>query len=115
LLIAGLAAEAVWFMDSGSTDFRPVQSMRWNILRPETLESLFVLYQATGDVKYREWSWKIWEAFDRHCKSTYGYGAHPDVFNKNAQCCRGNDDKQETFWIAETIKVRLDEERSDEL
>ncbi|GMI08500.1 hypothetical protein TrRE_jg6052 [Triparma retinervis] len=60
----GLAAEAVWFNDKGLEDFRPVHSMKWNILRPETLESLFVLYQVTGDVKYREWSWKIWQHHD---------------------------------------------------
>lgn len=103
----GLAAEGVYFTKTGSgpnPDFKPIPSMRWNILRPETLESLFVLYQVTGDVKYREWSWAIWQAFDKHCKATHGYGAHPDVFSANAQCCRGNDDKQETFWIAETIK-----------
>ena len=57
----GLAAEAVWFNGQGADDFKPVHSMKWNILRPETLESLFVLYQVTGDVKYREWSWKIWQ------------------------------------------------------
>ncbi|GMH79873.1 hypothetical protein TrST_g10331 [Triparma strigata] len=106
----GLAAEGVYFFESGSpgpggnADFRPISSMRWNILRPETLESLFVLYQVTGDVKYREWSWNIWQAFDNHCKSKYGYGAHPDVFTASRKCCQGNDDKQETFWIAETIK-----------
>ena len=80
------------------------RSTKWNILRPETLESLFVLYQVTGDVKYREWSWNIWQAFENHCKAPHGYGAHPDVFSSTAKCCRGNDDKQETFFMAETIK-----------
>jgi len=103
----GLAAEGVYFTRSGNganPDFKAIPNMKWNILRPESLESFFVLYQVTGDPKYREWSWKIWLAFEKHCKAPHGYGAHPDVFNANAQCCRGNDDKQETFWIAETIK-----------
>ncbi|CAI9281196.1 unnamed protein product [Lactuca saligna] len=36
---------------------------RHNLLRPETLESLFVLYRITEDSKYREWGWSI---FIRH-------------------------------------------------
>ena len=45
-----------------------------NLLRPETVESLFVIGQVTGDVKYQEWGWHIfraWEMFSR--VSTGGY------------------------------------------
>ena len=30
-----------------------------NLLRPEMLESLFVLWRATGNTKYRDWGWHI--------------------------------------------------------
>ncbi len=30
-----------------------------NLLRPETVESLFVLWRVTGDPQYREWGWHI--------------------------------------------------------
>ena len=30
-----------------------------NLLRPETVESLFVLWRVTGDAQYREWGWHI--------------------------------------------------------
>lgn len=28
-------------------------------LRPETVESIFYMWRATHDIKYREWGWKI--------------------------------------------------------
>eukprot|EP00889_Picochlorum_renovo_P003218 jgi/Picre1/30248/NNA_005614.t1 len=36
-----------------------------NILRPETVESLFVLWKTTGDPMYRERAWQIFRAFER--------------------------------------------------
>ncbi len=39
-----------------------------NLLRPETVEALFVLWRTTGDAKYREWGWEIFEAFEKHCR-----------------------------------------------
>lgn len=35
-----------------------------NILRPETVESLYILWKVTGDPKYRERSWRIFRAFE---------------------------------------------------
>ncbi|CAI9268319.1 unnamed protein product [Lactuca saligna] len=34
---------------------------RHNLLRPKTVESLFVLYRITEDSKYREWEEVIWD------------------------------------------------------
>lgn len=39
-----------------------------NILRPETLESLYIAFHLSGDPIYREWGWKIFEAFVRHAR-----------------------------------------------
>ena len=39
-----------------------------NLLRPETVEALFVLWRTTGDVRYREHGWAIFQAFQQHCK-----------------------------------------------
>lgn len=39
-----------------------------NLLRPETVESLFVLWRTTGDVKYRQQGWAIFQAFEKHCR-----------------------------------------------
>lgn len=39
-----------------------------NILRPETVESLFIAFHLTGDVIYRQWGWLIFKAFVRTTK-----------------------------------------------
>lgn len=39
-----------------------------NILRPETVESLFYLWRVTKDPVYREWGWRIFQAFEAHSK-----------------------------------------------
>merc|ERR1712194_1007795 len=36
-----------------------------NMLRPETVESLWYLYLATGDRKYQDWGWSIFEAIEK--------------------------------------------------
>lgn len=43
-----------------------------NILRPETVESLFYLYRATGNRVYQEWGWQIFSAFEKHSKIESG-------------------------------------------
>lgn len=32
-----------------------------NLLRPETVESLWYMYHLTGNATYQEWGWKIFE------------------------------------------------------
>ncbi|KAE8655328.1 Mannosyl-oligosaccharide 1,2-alpha-mannosidase MNS3 [Hibiscus syriacus] len=76
----GLAPEIVYFhtkdyfedgLDGGNKSSKYVKDIiirhadRHNLLRPETVESLFVLYRITQDQKYREWGWQIFEAFEK--------------------------------------------------
>jgi mannosyl-oligosaccharide alpha-1,2-mannosidase len=99
-----LSAEAVTFGGAGRAEFQAKKPYQmWNVLRPETIESLFVLHQFTEDAKYQDWGYEIFKAMARS-KTTYGYGALPDVTDANAPCCRGNDDKMESFVLAETFK-----------
>ena len=62
LAVAGLAPELVRF------DRDMVVGATHNLLRPETVEALFVLWRTTGDVKYRTQGWAIFQAFEKHCK-----------------------------------------------
>ena len=48
-----------------------------NLLRPETVESLFVLWRVTGDVKYREWGWQIF----RYCSIALGINLCKETCN----------------------------------
>ena len=43
-----------------------------NLLRPETVESLFVLHQVTGDPQYQDWGWHIFRAFEKFSKVDSG-------------------------------------------
>lgn len=70
------------------------------ILRPETVESLFVLNQLTGDPTYREWGWNIWQSIDKHCRTPTAYGALPNVNQHDNRI----DDRMESFFLGETMK-----------
>ncbi|KAF8185316.1 glycoside hydrolase family 47 protein [Mycena galopus ATCC 62051] len=71
------------------------------MLRPETVESLFLAWRLTGDERYRDYSWGIFEAIEKHCRlPTGGYATVLDVDTVPVR----HDDKQETFYLSETLK-----------
>ncbi|CAM9266648.1 unnamed protein product, partial [Chrysoparadoxa australica] len=94
----GLAPEYVHFQNGD--DFSAKKRGSHYLLRPETVESLFVLYQLTKDEIYREWSWEIFQAIERHCKTEVAYGAFPDVLDTS----RAPDNSMESFFLGETLK-----------
>lgn len=51
----------------------------WNILRPETVESLFYLWRLTGNKTYKEWGWNIFQAFEKNSRIESGYVGLKDV------------------------------------
>lgn len=74
-----------------------------NILRPETVESLFVAFRLSGDPIYREWGWEIFQAFEKHCRLENGAYAglvDVDALPEDIE----HIDKMETFWLSETLK-----------
>eukprot|EP01018_Ginkgo_biloba_P026191 Gb_31892 [translate_table: standard] len=74
---------------------------RHNLLRPETVESLFVLHRITQDPKYREWGWQIFQAFESYTKvDSGGYSSLDDV----TVVPPPSRDKMETFFLGETLK-----------
>ncbi|CAA7392096.1 unnamed protein product [Spirodela intermedia] len=70
----------------------------WNILRPETVESLMYLWRFTGNKTYQEWGWNIFQAFERNSRIDSGYVGLKDV-NSGAK-----DNKMQSFFLAETLK-----------
>lgn len=70
------------------------------ILRPEAIESVFIMYRATGDNYWREKGWKMFEAIEKHTVATYGASAIKDVTAKKGSPM----DEMESFWLAETLK-----------
>jgi len=73
------------------------------ILRPETVESLFVAYRLTGDAKYRDWGWQIFQAIEKHCK--LDGGGYTSIRNVDkVEGDQGREDSMETFFLGETLK-----------
>lgn len=63
---AGLSPEYVvfnklWGMRSGVHVY---------LLRPEAVEAFFVLWRLTGNTKYREYGWGVFQAIEKWCKVT---------------------------------------------
>ena len=64
--------------------------------RPETVESLFIAFRLTGDVRYRDYGWKIFQAIEKYCRvETGGYASILDVSNAQSKL----EDKMETFLM----------------
>lgn len=97
----GIAAEFVQFRDG--EDFRIGSGAPHYLLRPETVESFFILNQLTGDPIFREWGWEVFQSIEKYCRTKYGYGTLSTVQNKDQK----PRDKEETFFMAETVKVRF--------
>jgi mannosyl-oligosaccharide alpha-1,2-mannosidase len=70
------------------------------ILRPETVESLFIAYRLTRDSRYRDMGWKIFKAMEKHCR--LDEGGYSSVLNVDDVKTR-RDDKMETFWLVNSI------------
>lgn len=71
------------------------------ILRPETVESLFLAFRLTGDQRYREWGWSIFQAIEKHCRvPSGGYAAILNVDEVPAR----QEDKMETFLM---VRIHL--------
>jgi mannosyl-oligosaccharide alpha-1,2-mannosidase len=74
------------------------------ILRPETIESLYYGYRATGDKKWQDWAWEAFEALNRMSKVEGGYTGLRSVMQPADDETRQFVDKMESFWLAETLK-----------
>ena len=72
-----------------------------SLLRPEYVESLFVLWRVTGDVRYREWGWDAWRGIERHARvATGGYASLDSVLASPPR----QRDSMESFFLGETLK-----------
>lgn len=115
----GLSPEIAWF-EASDADLKPVPGSRplprskndmesWkkdfiikpldrhNLQRPETVESLFLMFRVTNDPIYRKWGWEIFKAFKQHTlvPDGEGYTSLNDV-TKIPPTTRDN---MESFWL----------------
>nr|XP_033817440.1 endoplasmic reticulum mannosyl-oligosaccharide 1,2-alpha-mannosidase [Geotrypetes seraphini] len=101
----GLSPEIVHFNLHGPKDSKDVEvkpADRHNLLRPETVESLFYLYRFTGDTKYQDWGWEILQNFNKYTRVlSGGFTSINNVQNPSNPEPR---DKMESFFLGETLK-----------
>ncbi|KAJ4991357.1 glycosyl hydrolase family 47 protein [Stagonosporopsis vannaccii] len=71
------------------------------ILRPEAIESIFILWRITGDPSFRETAWEMFQAVAKATDTVYANAAIMDV---NAPGGGDKEDYMESFWTAETLK-----------
>lgn len=69
-------------------------------LRPEAIESLFILYRLTGNTTYPDAAWSIFKSIEKYAKGNIAYATVSDAMIPNP----GQVDRMETFWMSETLK-----------
>lgn len=89
------------FRFTGGVEARAIKSSeKYYILRPEVIESYFYMYRLTKDQKYRDWGWQAVEALEKHCRVPGGYTGLKNVDTDEPL----QDDVQQSFFLAETLK-----------
>ena len=70
------------------------------LLRPEAIESVFILYRLTGETDLLDSAWRMFTNIERNTRTEFGSAMISDVrVDKSAQ-----QNKMESFWTAETLK-----------
>ena len=73
-------------------------------LRPEYVESLFVIYRITKDEKLQEMAWDVFQSLETYCKiPNGGYAVLKDVDDPT----KGHIDDMPSYFLAETLKYLL--------
>ncbi|KAJ9464997.1 Mannosyl-oligosaccharide 1 [Diplonema papillatum] len=91
----GLPPEEVLFVDD-----EMVASSRFFLLRPEAVESLFYLWRATKDQRYRDIGWDIFRSIETRCRAPFGYASIESVTELPA----AQRNSMESFFPGETLK-----------
>eukprot|EP00455_Lapot_gusevi_P018063 TRINITY_DN1978_c0_g1_i5.p1 TRINITY_DN1978_c0_g1~~TRINITY_DN1978_c0_g1_i5.p1 ORF type:complete len:507 (-),score=82.22 TRINITY_DN1978_c0_g1_i5:175-1695(-) len=70
-------------------------------LRPETVESLFILHRLTGKPKYRQYAWRIFQAIQQHAQ--VAGGGYSELENVDSEHPRQHG-RLHSYFFAETLK-----------
>ncbi|KAH6637755.1 class I alpha-mannosidase-like protein [Boeremia exigua] len=70
------------------------------ILRPEAIESVFVMYRITGEQSWQAAGWDMWTSIMRVTDTDIGNAALSDISADTPPMM----DSMESFWMAETLK-----------
>lgn len=93
------AAKRPEFRENLPLGFTTAKDPRY-LLRPEAIESIFILWRITGDPAWREIAWEMFEAVARETDTVFANSAILDVTLVGSR----KEDYMESFWLAETLK-----------
>lgn len=74
------------------------------ILRPEAIESVFLMYRITGDRKWQDAAWRMFQAVERVSRTPIAASAVWDITVEPKDLAPQKMDSMESFWLAETLK-----------
>ena len=78
------------------------------ILRPEAIEGVLMMYRITGEEKYQDAAWEMFEAIIRSSETELANAALSDItYTREELKSKGVEirmDSMESFWMAETLK-----------
>ncbi|PBP20102.1 class I alpha-mannosidase [Diplocarpon rosae] len=69
-------------------------------LRPEAIESVFIMYRLTADPSWLETGWRMFEAIAKHTRTSIAHARLVNVMDADP----GHEDSMESFWLGETLK-----------
>ncbi|KXS11923.1 glycoside hydrolase family 47 protein [Gonapodya prolifera JEL478] len=98
----GIAPEIAFMEDERVRPASDFSEHSKYLLRPEVLESLFILHRLTHRPQYRRWARAILKSIERECRVDAGYAGIKHVGKARPE--REYIDLQESFFIAETLK-----------
>ncbi|KAM0419174.1 hypothetical protein ACHAPD_002726 [Fusarium lateritium] len=79
--------------------FRHARDPRY-LLRPEAIESIFIMYRITADPIWQDMAWDMFQSIIRFTTTPHGNAAIDDVVNVDTK----QTDSMESFWLSETLK-----------
>ncbi|KAF8464124.1 glycosyl hydrolase family 47-domain-containing protein [Kalaharituber pfeilii] len=74
------------------------------VLRPEAIESVFIMYRITGETAWQEKGWKMFQSVVNMTKTDIAFAAIKDVTVDPKDKELVQEDSMESFWLAETLK-----------
>ncbi|KAI0741365.1 glycoside hydrolase [Daedaleopsis nitida] len=69
-------------------------------LRPETVESFYIMWKTTGEEAWRERGWSVFQAIEKETKTPSGYASLQSVASSPGE----KKDEMPSFFTAETLK-----------
>ncbi|EFY86574.1 glycosyl hydrolase family 47 protein [Metarhizium acridum CQMa 102] len=82
--------------------FSSIMDARY-ILRPEAIESVFIMYRITGDRRWQDKAWEMWKAIDNLTSTKLANSAVDNMNPPDGQKVEMAD-SMESFWLGETLK-----------